>query len=208
MPVVACIVAGPERRRARMAQEPVVRCSGSVCQALARGFCRCATGLSDGTSSNTDFSGAISLRSKTVSTWTSRWCFSVTTGPRKRAAAGGRLGGFLAPLEFDWLHWRCEWLGFEYFITDNQAGFDPAGQVAVRFPRIARRRACRPLSTMVERRREATGNRSTAGPLRFAMCSVGVVGTSPTRLPREPRANAHACLDQAAGQMHSPCTNQ
>jgi hypothetical protein len=68
-------------------------------------FAVCATGLSDGTSSNADFSGgdffAINER--------------VPGEPVVFPNNGQRLAdsfGFLAPLECDWLRWRSVWLDY------------------------------------------------------------------------------------------------
>jgi hypothetical protein len=97
-------------------------------------FAVCATGLSDGTSSSTDFSGGDFFAIKESELGGEPVVFLSHDGAREN---GQRLADgfedFLIRLSSIGCVGGASGWAFEYFITDRQAGFDPAGDVAVRF---------------------------------------------------------------------------
>jgi len=97
-------------------------------------FAVCATGLSDGTSTSTDFSGGDFFAIKDNVHGSEPVLFLSHDGA---FVNGQRLADSFEDFLLRWSSIGCVggasgW-AFEYFITNSQDGFDPAGEVAVKF---------------------------------------------------------------------------
>jgi SMI1/KNR4 family protein SUKH-1 len=97
-------------------------------------FAVCAAGLSDGTSSSTDFSGGDYFAIKDNVHGSEPVVFLSHDGS---FVNGQRLADSFEDFLLRWSSIGCiggasGW-AFEYFITDSQGGFDPAGEIAVKF---------------------------------------------------------------------------
>ena len=100
-------------------------------------FAVCATGLSDGTSSSTDFSGGDFFAIRENAVGDEPVVFLSHDGASEN---GSRLADNFEDFLLRWSAFGCVggasgW-AFEYFIVDRKGGFDPTGEIAVGFRKL------------------------------------------------------------------------